>query len=228
MDKMIKVSPGIARLIKPFVKVQNNAGNARAQVLPANIANIRIGGHTVLDFIRFVKKMANQGKSSPLSLRSADNANYSYVQALQDRIAKLDTENNNLKMEIKQAEQEKNKAFADNQDLKKKVAESDKILGSNYDEHDDDLVKNALREIKNLLKKRGNTIGGALKKKCIEKAKYLLHEYMEVKSGSLSAEIKEILATLNDSKNKTKKGNLKAKYVKDILEKIDKIIEDEV
>ena len=67
-----------------------------------------------------------------------------------------------------------------------------------------------------------------LKKKCIEKAKYLLHEYMEVKSGSLSAEIKEILATLNDSKNKTKKGNLKAKYVKDILEKIDKIIEDEV
>lgn len=94
MDKMIKVSPGIARLIKPFVKRQNNAGNARTQLLPANIANIRIGGHTILDFIRFAKKMANQGKSSPLSLRSADNANYSDVQALKDRIAKLTDENN--------------------------------------------------------------------------------------------------------------------------------------
>ena len=36
-------------------------------------------------------------KSSPLSLRSADNANYSEVQALKDRIAKLTAEKEYLK-----------------------------------------------------------------------------------------------------------------------------------
>jgi hypothetical protein len=95
MNKMIKVSPGLARIIKSF-------GKAQTSLPSANGTKFVITNPTLLGIIRALGKSSNQVKSSPLSLRSADIANYSEVQDLKDRIAKLT------------AEKEQGKAFYDN------------------------------------------------------------------------------------------------------------------
>ena len=95
MNKTIKVSPELARIIKSF-------GKSRTSLPSANGTRIVIRNPELLRIIRAFGKASNQVKSSPLSLRSADNANYSEVQALKDRIAKLT------------AEKEQGKAFYDN------------------------------------------------------------------------------------------------------------------
>ena len=95
MNKMIKVSPGLARIIKFF-------GKAQTSLPSANGTKFVITNPTLLGIIRALGKSSNQVKPSPLSLRSADIANYSEVQDLKDRIAKLT------------AEKEQGKAFFDN------------------------------------------------------------------------------------------------------------------
>ena len=90
MNKTIKVSPGLARIIKSF-------GKSRTSLPSANGTKIVITNPTLLRIIRAFGKASNQVKSSPLSLRSADNANYSEVQDLKDRIAKLTAEKEYLK-----------------------------------------------------------------------------------------------------------------------------------
>ena len=102
MNKMIKVSPELARIIKSF-------GKARTSLPSANGTKIVIRNPELLRIIRAFGKASNQVKSSPLSLRSADNANYSEVQALKDRIAKLTAEKEYLKWQ-----KEQGKAFYDN------------------------------------------------------------------------------------------------------------------
>jgi hypothetical protein len=92
---MIKVSPGLARIIKSF-------GKAQTSLPSANGTKFVITNPTLLGIIRALGKSSNQVKPSPLSLRSADIANYSEVQDLKDRIAKLT------------AEKEQGKAFYDN------------------------------------------------------------------------------------------------------------------
>ena len=87
---MIKVSPELARIIKSF-------GKARTSLPSANGTKIVIRNPELLRIIRAFGKASNQVKSSPLSLRSADNANYSEVQDLKDRIAKLINEKEYLK-----------------------------------------------------------------------------------------------------------------------------------
>ena len=102
MNKMIKVSPGLARIIKSF-------GKSRTSLPSANGTKIVIRNPELLRIIRAFGKASKQVKSSPLSLRSADNANYSEVQALKDRIAKLINEKEYLK-----GQKEQGKAFYDN------------------------------------------------------------------------------------------------------------------
>ena len=106
MNKMIKVSPELARIIKSF-------GKSRTSLPSANGTKIVITDPTLLRIIRAFGKASNQVKSSPLSLRSADNANYSEVQDLKDRIAKLTAEKEYLKGQYDQ-QKEQNKAFYDN------------------------------------------------------------------------------------------------------------------
>ena len=102
MNKTIKVSPELARIIKSF-------GKSRTSLPSANGTRIVIRNPELLRIIRAFGKASNQVKSSPLSLRSADNANYSEVQALKDRIAKLINEKEYLK-----GQKEQGKAFYDN------------------------------------------------------------------------------------------------------------------
>ena len=99
MNKTIKVSLELARIIKSF-------GKARTSLPSANGTKIVIRNPELLRIIRAFGKASNQVKSSPLSLRSADNANYSEVQALKDRIAKLINEKEYLK-----GQKEQGKAF---------------------------------------------------------------------------------------------------------------------
>ena len=106
MNKMIKVSPGLARIIKSF-------GKSRTSLPSANGTKIVIRNPELLRIIRAFGKASKQVKSSPLSLRSADNANYSEVQALKDRIAKLTAEKEYLKDQYDQ-QKEQGKAFYDN------------------------------------------------------------------------------------------------------------------
>ena len=68
MNKMIKVSPELARIIKSF-------GKSRTSLPSANGTKIVIRNPELLRIIRAFGKASNQVKSSPLSLRSADNAN---------------------------------------------------------------------------------------------------------------------------------------------------------
>ena len=102
MNKTIKVSPELARIIKSFCK-------SRTSLPSANGTKIVIRNPELLRIIRAFGKASKQVKSSPLSLRSADNANYSEVQALKDRIAKLINEKEYLK-----GQKEQGKAFCDN------------------------------------------------------------------------------------------------------------------
>ena len=90
MNKMTKVSPGLTGIINSF-------GKSRTSLPSANGTKIVIRNPELLRIIRAFGKASNQVKSSPLSLRSADNANYSEVQALKDRIAKLINEKEYLK-----------------------------------------------------------------------------------------------------------------------------------
>jgi chromosome segregation ATPase len=103
---MIKVSPGLARIIKSF-------GKAQTSLPSANGTKIVIRNPELLRIIRAFGKASNQVKSSPLSLRSADNANYSEVQALKDRIAKLINEKEYLKGQYDQ-QKKQDEAFYDN------------------------------------------------------------------------------------------------------------------
>ena len=102
MNKMIKVGPGLARIIKSF-------GKSRTSLPSANGTKIVITNPTLLRILANFRKTSNQVKSSPLSLRSADNANYSEVQDLKGRIAKLINEKEYLK-----GQKEQGKAFYDN------------------------------------------------------------------------------------------------------------------
>ena len=99
---MIKVSLGLARIIKSF-------GKPRTSLPSANGTKIVIRNPTLLRILANFRKTSNQVKSSPLSLRSADNANYSEVQDLKGRIAKLINEKEYLK-----GQKEQGKAFYDN------------------------------------------------------------------------------------------------------------------
>lgn len=106
MNKTIKVSPRLARIIKSF-------GKSRTSLPSANGTKIVIRNPKLLRIIRALGKASNQVKSSPLSLRSADNANYSEVQDLKDRIAKLTAEKEYLKGQYDQ-QKEHDKAYYDN------------------------------------------------------------------------------------------------------------------
>ena len=106
MNKMIKVSPGLARIIKSF-------GKAQTSLPSANGTKFVITNPTLLGIIRALGKSSNQVKPSPLSLRSADIANYSEVQDLKDRIAKLTAKKEYLKGQYDQ-QKEQGKAFFDN------------------------------------------------------------------------------------------------------------------
>ena len=106
MNKMIKVSPGLARIIKSF-------GKAQTSLPSANGTKFVITNPTLLGIIRALGKSSNQVKPSPLSLRSADIANYSEVQDLKDRIAKLTAKKEYLKGQYDQ-QKEQGKAFYDN------------------------------------------------------------------------------------------------------------------
>ena len=90
---MIKVSPGLARIIKSF-------GKSRTSLPSANGTKIVIRNPELLRIIRYFRKASNQVKSSPLSLRSAD-------------IAKLINEKEYLKGQYDQ-QKEQGKAFFDN------------------------------------------------------------------------------------------------------------------
>jgi len=93
MNKMIKVGPGLARIIKSF-------GKSRTSLPSANGTKIVIRNPELLRIIRYFRKASNQVKSSPLSLRSAD-------------IAKLINEKEYLKGQYDQ-QKEQGKAFFDN------------------------------------------------------------------------------------------------------------------
>ena len=102
MNKMIKVSPGLARIINSF-------GKSRTSLPSANGTKSVITNPTLVRIIMAFGKASKQVKPSPLSLRSADNANYSEVQDLKDRIAKLTAEKEYLKGQNEQV-----KTFYDN------------------------------------------------------------------------------------------------------------------
>jgi DNA repair exonuclease SbcCD ATPase subunit len=97
----------IAEFLESFEKAQMSLPSA-------NDALITVSDPEVLDdIIRCFETASNQVKSSPLSLRSADNANYSEVQDLEGRIAKLINEKEYLKGQYDQ-QKEQDKAFYDN------------------------------------------------------------------------------------------------------------------
>lgn len=103
----IEVSLEVAEFLESFEKAQMSLPSA-------NDAFITVSDPEVLDdVIRCFETASNQVKSSPLSLRSVDNANYSEVQALKDRIAKLINEKEYLKGQYDQQEKQ-DKAFYDN------------------------------------------------------------------------------------------------------------------